>query len=173
MPTPYTNTYQAAIPGKYARVFVSSLIANPGTLYPVNFSKWNIVPKANDIDTTGFEDGFWENGLAGIVGAEIDLQGPFQVNRAGGTVGAGIQLMYPTALLVYELWLIHPDKSSAYGSLMRFTGVGQVMEYPVGTGTQEHTTFNPRVKPRGRVYLPGEVSPAPATLLSSFTNQLA
>lgn len=173
MPTPYTNTYQAAIPGKYARVFVSSLIANPGTLYPVNFSKWSIDPKSNDIPTTGFEDGFWANGLAGIVEADISLEGPFQVNRAGGTVGAGIQLMYPTAMLVFELWLIHPDKSSTYGSLMRFTGVGQVLEYPVGSGVQEHATFNPRVKPRGRVYLPGEAAPAPAVMLSSYTNQLS
>lgn len=171
-----TNTSQLAIPGKYGRVLVSD---STGALYPVNFKKWSYPFQGDDIPNPGFEDSGFKNGLIGLVGAEIKFEGPYQlqrtaVNAATGTlVAAGMALLVPTTLLVYECWLVHPDSAATWGSLMKYTGVGQVQEGGADNDATDKANSSVSIITRGPIYAPGNPSvPTPATMLANFINQL-
>lgn len=162
------NLTQTPVSGKYGRVFVSD---TSGAVYPVNFKKWSVGFEADDIENPGFEDFGWKNGLTGLVGASIDLEGPFQVTRADGTVGAGLSLLVPGAFTVPVLYIVNPDYYAGFGSLLRYTMAAQVIPVNTDQDVKDKASITVRLVSRGAIYRPGQSSPTPAQILANFTNQ--
>ena len=165
MPTPSANLSETPISGKYGRVLVSY----DGTLYPYNFKTWQIQPATEDLDTTGFEDAGWGNGLTGIVRARVSLAGPYQIGRGTGLPSTGAQILTPGRRVVYELWVVHPDYAS-YGTTLRFTGVAQVTGNPTENDVERTASLSIELASRGPIYLPGQAAPAASAQLAVFQN---
>lgn len=164
------NYSVASIPGKYGRLFVAS---SAGALLPVTFKKVTATVEADDIPNPSSEDGGFKNGLTGLVGLSATFEMPYQVHRTGQIVAPGLSFLFPTALVVYEIWLIHTDNSAAFGSLMRYTGVGRVLGGPTDIDMADKIGINVRVESKGGIYLPGTAAPTPGQMLANFTNELA
>lgn len=151
MPTASANITQTAISGKYGRVLVSIDGTN---LYPVNLSKWTMNIETDDIDTTGFEDAGYGNGITGIVHATIELEGPYQVSRTSGLAAPGMILLTPGRFIYYQLFQVHPDYGNL-GSLLRYAGVCQVIGTPVDQELRQRANIRVTAKSRGKIWLPG------------------
>lgn len=158
------NITETPISGKYGRVFVSIDGTN---LYPVNLEKWVMALETDDIDTTGFEDAGWGNGITGIVSGTLTLEGPYQVSRTSGLAAPGMQILTPGRFFYYNLYQVHPDVTASLGSLLRFAGVAQVISAPVDQELRRRVNTTVTAKTRGRIALPGTAE----TL--SAANQLA
>ena len=153
MPTASANITQTAISGKYGRVLVSIDGTN---LYPINLVKWTMGLETDDIETTGFEDAGYRNGITGTVGANIDLEGPYQVSRTSGLAAPGMILLTPGRFFYYQLFMVHPDyNSSALGSLLRYAGIAQVISTPVDQELKQRTNIRVSCRSRGKIWLPG------------------
>lgn len=164
--TASANLTETPISGKYGRV----LLSNDGNLYSGNFASWKIEPATEDLDTRGFEDAGWNNGLTGFVGAKLSLAGPHQVGRGTGLMAPVLQLLTPGRRLYYEFWTIHPDWSSVYGVLHRYCGVAQCLGGPTDNEAVKHVTTGVELVSRGPIYFPGQSAPAAATQLAAFLN---
>lgn len=146
------NINQTPISGKYGRVLVST---DGSTLYPINLTKWSIALETDDIDTTGFEDAGWGNGITGIVHATIELEGPYQVSRTSGLAAPGMIILTPGRFFYYQLYQVHPDVTSALGSLLRYSGVAQIISSPVDQELRNRVGVRYTAKSRGKINFPG------------------
>lgn len=169
--TASANINETPVTGKYSRLFVSN---SSGTMFPCNGSKWKAHIKTSDIDTTGFEDFGFGNGLAGIVRADFEFEMPFQVLRANGQIGNAAALLTATRFFVYECWIAHPDFAVQFPSMIldRVTGVAQVIDQPYETEVNGKVMLNVTASSRGGIYLPGSVAPSQVAMLALFTNAL-
>lgn len=147
------NITQTPISGKYGRVLVS---IDGSTLYPVNLNKWSINLETDDIDTTGFEDAGWGNGITGIVHATLELEGPYQVSRTSGLAAPGMIILRPGIFFYYQLFQVHPDVTSALGALLRYSGVAQVITTPIDQELRNRVGIRVTAKSRGKINFPGE-----------------
>lgn len=147
------NISETPVSGKYGRVLVSTDGVN---LYPVNLSQWSIDFKTENEDTSGFEAAGYEEGIATLIGATINLEGPYQVNRTGGLAAPGMQILIPTRWIYYQLYLVHPDYSNnALGSLLRYAGVAQVLTAPTEQNVRRKSNATVTCASRGPIYRPG------------------
>lgn len=146
------NFSETPVSGKYGRVFVSTDGTN---LYPVNLSQWSIDFKTENEDTSGFEAAGFEEGIATLIGATLNLEGPYQVNRTGGLAAPGMQILIPARWIYYQLFLAHPDYQSTLGSLLRYAGVAQVLTAPTEQNVRRKANITVTCASRGPIYRPG------------------
>lgn len=173
--TASANLNQTAISGKYGRVFVTpvTFAGAAGATYPVNLESWRASPEGDDIPWDGFENAGFGDGLVGIIRAELELEGAYQIYRADGSPAAGMSILVASAYFCYELYLTHTDYGATFGSINRFTGVAQVLGAPVkheAAGTAK-AMLTVRAKSRGPIYLPGVAAPTAAAQLAAFANR--
>lgn len=168
MATPSANIVETAVAGKYSRLFVSNSSA---AMFPINANEFKFPIKTTDIDTTGYEDFGFGNGLTGIVRMEgMSFNCPMQWQRTGGGLGNAVALLTAGRFFVYEGWFIHPDFSALFGSLARLTGVAQVIDQPYESEVNGKPMLNVTASSRGAIYLPGVTAPSQSQMLSLFLN---
>lgn len=160
------NLTQSPVSGKYGRVLVS---IDAATFYPVNLSKWSMRFETQEIDTVGFEDAGWENGVTGVTGATMELEGPYQINRAGVLSAPGMSILVPGRYFVYGLYIAHSDYHASSGDYRRYAGVGQVIAAPHDQECRGRSNIAITAKTRGPIYLPGvAMNFTPAQLLAYY-----
>lgn len=157
------NTLEQAISGKFCRTVFSV----GGSLVAYNFQTWKMSPRTESLNTTGFEDYGWHNGLGGVVMGSIGLQGPYQFKRADLNPASVVGAMLPNLRLYYELWLLNPEWVGA-ASLLRYAGVAQVIDPSTTGDVRQVAGFDVQLESRGPIYFPGQVAPNAGDLLASF-----
>lgn len=161
------NIDQTPVSGKYGRVFVS---INGSILYPINLNRWSMNIETDDIDTTGFEDAGWGNGITGVVRASLELDGPYQVFRTTGIPAPGMQILVPGRFFYYQLFILHPDYKPGYNNLLRFSGVAQVISTPHDQELRNRTSFRVSARSRGKIFFPGQAEThSPQQLLTFYS----